>query len=83
MVVLAGGMALANLKWFGSASTLGIYKTSELVAGAVLNHYFTVLREIREQGFTNWWAREFRPYLRAAAIQFSREHESSTEKILR
>ncbi len=83
LLVLAGGMALANLKWVGSASTLGIYKTGELVAGAVLTHYFDVLREIREQGFTHWWSREFRPYLRAAAVQFSREHESSTERILR
>ena len=67
VLVLAGAMALRNLHWLGSASTLGIYKTSELVAGAVLNHYFDLLREIREEGFTAWWAREFRPYLRAAA----------------
>ena len=83
VLVLAGGMALANLKWFGSASTLGVYKTSEMVAGAVLNHYFDLLRQIQEEGFAGWWAYEFRPYLRAAAVQFSRDHESSTERILR
>ena len=76
ILALAGAMALANLKWIGSVSTLGVYKTSEILAGAVFNHYFDLLREIREEGFVAWWSREFRPYLRAAAAQFSKEEAS-------
>lgn len=73
VLALAGAMALANMKWLGSVSTMGVYRTSEILAGAVLSHYFDLLREIREEGFVAWWSREFRPYLRAAAAQFSRE----------
>ena len=90
VMVLAGGMAVsavsrvpANLLWLGTASVWGVHRTSELVAGALLNHYFDLLREIRAEGFGAWWAREFRPYLRAAAGQFSRDRESSTERLLR
>jgi len=89
ILVLASGMAVAaisrapeNLLWLGSASALSVHRTGELLAGALLSHYFETLREIRETGFATWWAGEFRPYLRAAAGQFSREHPSSTEGII-
>jgi len=59
VMVMAGAMAISNMGWLGSASVLGVYKTSEMVAEALFTHYFDVLREIREEGFPAWWAREF------------------------
>ena len=82
VLLLAGGMALSAVLWMGDASLLGVNKAGELVAGALLGHYVELLREIREQGFGAWWARAFRPYLRAAAGQFSRDRVSSTERLL-
>jgi type VI protein secretion system component VasA len=34
-------------------------------------------------GFSAYWKREFRPYLRAAAEQFAPEHVSMTERLIR
>ena len=53
------------------------------VGGAILDHYTTALEEIAHTGFTAYWVREFRPYLRAAAEQFAPEHESLTERLFR
>lgn len=87
---LASGMAIsavtrapAGLLRFSSASLRGIERTGELVAGALFDHYALALREIRETGFTEWWSREFRPYLRAAADQFSPRRISLTQRLLR
>jgi hypothetical protein len=80
MAVSAVSRIPANLMWLTSASCWGVQRTGELVAGAILDHYVVTLREIREEGFTAWWAREFRPYLRAAADQFSPRRISLTEK---
>ncbi len=66
--------------WLTSAACWGVQRTGELVAGAILDHYVVTLREIREEGFRAWWAREFRPYLRAAADQFSPRRMSLTER---
>jgi len=83
VLVLAGGMAVSALLWLGDASLVGMNKTGELMAGALLGHYAELLKQIREQGFGAWWAQAFRPYLRAAAGQFSRDRVSSTERLFR
>jgi hypothetical protein len=46
------------------------------------DHYESMLEEIREVGYAAYWAREFRPYLHAAAKQFSASHRSLTERLL-
>ncbi len=81
MAVSAVSRIPANLMWLTSASCWGVQRTGELLAGAVLDHYVMTLREIREEGFTAWWSREFRPYLRAAADQFSPRRISLTERL--
>jgi hypothetical protein len=48
-----------------------------------MDHYGQALNEIREMGFLDYWTREFRPYLRAAAAQFSPSKTSLTEKWMR
>jgi len=46
--------------------------TGSLLMENLLLHYRNTLMDIRSAGFASWWAREFRPYLHAAARQFSR-----------
>lgn len=81
MAVSAVSRIPSNLVWLTSASCWGVQRTGELLAGAILDHYVVTLRDIREEGFTAWWAREFRPYLRAAADQFSPRRISLTERM--
>jgi hypothetical protein len=58
-------------------------RTGRFFAEGLLDHYRLTLGEIRETGYLAYWGREFRPYLRAAAEQFSSAHQSLTERWLR
>jgi hypothetical protein len=58
------------------------WRTGQLFAGSVLEHYSHTLRDIRERGYAAYWAEAFRPYLRAAAEQFSPGHSSLTDRLL-
>lgn len=83
MAVAAIARVPENLLWLTNVSRFGVQRTGELFAQHLLDHYASTLREIREQGVAAWWAREFRPYLRAAADQFSPRRVSLTQRILR
>jgi hypothetical protein len=58
-------------------------RTGGLFADPLLEHYQDTLREIREAGYLAYWSREFRPYLKAAAEQFSPERKPLTQRLLR
>jgi hypothetical protein len=64
----AGGVAARR--------TMGFY------SGALMEHYDATLREIRGWGFLPYWREEFRPYLKAAAGQFSPSRPSYTQRWL-
>ena len=71
-----------RLRWLSRSAPLAARRTGEVFAGPLLDHYSQTLSEIREVGFLAYWRTQFRPYLRAAASQFSREHASLTERFL-
>jgi hypothetical protein len=73
----------ANLVWLSRASRSAVRRTGKVLGEAILDHYTNALDEIQRAGFLEYWSREFRPYLRGAAEQFARSHESWTEKLLR
>ncbi len=73
----------ANLRWLSRASRIAAKRTSEVLGQTLLSHYSEALEEISRLGFVEYWRREFRPYLRAAAQQFTPGNESSTERLLR
>lgn len=58
-------------------------RTGQLFGGPLLAHYSETLRSIRQRGYAAYWADEFRPYLRAAAGQFSPAHRSWTDRLMR
>lgn len=72
-----------NLRWLGKSAALATRRTGEIFAGALLGHYRQALAEIHETGYMRYMVREFRPYLKAAALQFSPKHVSLTQKLLR
>ena len=71
-----------RLRWLSRSAPLAARRTGEVFAGPLLDHYSQTLSEIREVGFLTYWRKQFPPYLRAAAAQFSREHASLTERFL-
>ena len=71
-----------NLMWLSRCARTATRRTGQLFAAGLLDHYRETLCEIRETGYLNYWTREFRPYLRAAAQQFSASHRSLTERLL-
>ena len=72
-----------KLRWFGRSATLAARRTGQIVAGSLLEHYSAALVEIQKAGYVAYWARQYKPYLRAAAAQFSPEHPSLTQRLLR
>jgi hypothetical protein len=69
--------------WLSKAARSAARRTTGLVGGAILDHYSAALEDIARAGFSGYWKREFRPYLRAAADQFAPEHGSFTERLFR
>lgn len=72
-----------HFAWLGRTSKVAAVRTSELISEAILDHYAHALEQIRREGLLDWWKRQFQPYLRAAASQFSPRRESWTERMLR
>ena len=73
----------SDLLWLSRAAGLAGKRASEMLGEALLTHYRETLQEIASAGFLEYWKREFRPYLRAAAAQFAKAKESSTERLLK
>lgn len=87
--VLSSIMALSavaripeNLRWLSRCAQSAARRTTQVFASALLDHYADTLKEIRQTGYLAYWAREFRPYLLAAARQFSPRRESLTQRLL-
>lgn len=85
---LSSVMALATLRrlpgnalWLSSATMTGVRRTGAVLGLGLLDHYRTILKEIRQTGFLRYWLREFSPYVRGAARQFSPERRSATERL--
>jgi hypothetical protein len=72
-----------NLLWLSRCARSAARKTGELLASGLLDYYTTTLVDIHRTGYLEYCSREFRPYLRAAAAQFSPRRLSLTEKLLR
>lgn len=72
----------ARALWLSRAAGLAGRRTGEVLVETVLVHYVDSLRDIHRSGYLKFWIREFAPYVRATARQFSRRHISLTEKLL-
>jgi hypothetical protein len=73
----------SNVVWMSKATRSAARRTGKVLGGAILDHYVDTLSEINRKGFVAYWRGEFRPYLRAAALQFAPGRESLTERLLR
>lgn len=82
MAVSALAHVPANVLWLSRAAHSAARRTGKVLGGAILDHYVQTLDEISRTGFLEYWTREFRPYLRAAALQFAPKHETLTERLI-
>lgn len=69
--------------WFGRSTKVAATRAADMFTEQILDHYSTTLDSIAQLGFGQWWAAEFRPYLAAAASQFSPKRRAWSEGLLR
>jgi hypothetical protein len=72
-----------NVLWLSRCARTATLRTGQFFAEGLMDHYRSTLRQIRDTGYLAYWKNEFRPYLRAAADQFSPAHQSSTERLIK
>ncbi|HEX3744895.1 MAG TPA: hypothetical protein VHW09_13225 [Bryobacteraceae bacterium] len=82
MAVSALGHVPGNVLWLSRAAHSAARRTGKVLGEAILDHYAQSLAEISRTGFGAYFTQEFRPYLRAAALQFAPRHQTLTEKLL-
>jgi hypothetical protein len=73
----------SNVVWLSRAAQTAAKRTGRMLGETLLDHYVLALNEISREGFIEYWRKQFRPYLRAAALQFAPSNESTTERLLR
>jgi hypothetical protein len=72
----------ARARWFSQCATTAAGKTGTLFASTLLANYMATLKGIREAGYLHYWARQLKPYVSAAAHNFSPYQSSYTERLL-
>ncbi|HTR35072.1 MAG TPA: hypothetical protein VMH80_04175 [Bryobacteraceae bacterium] len=83
MAIAAIARAPVTLVKITRAANRAVWRTGQTLGGSALLHYSQTVREIHERGYAAYWSEEFRPYLHAAAAQFSPKHRSSTARWLK
>jgi hypothetical protein len=70
-----------GVRWLSASARVGATRTGQIVA-ALLDHYRQTLSEIQQVGYLAYAHRQFRPYIRAAADQFSPQRRTLTQYLL-
>jgi hypothetical protein len=71
-----------GVRWLSESAWVSATRTGKVFASALLDHYKQTLGEIRETGYLTYAGRQLRPYVAAAAGQFSPKRRSLTERAL-
>jgi hypothetical protein len=82
MAVTAVRSLPENVRWLSAASCTAAARTGQVFAAALLDHYRQTLAEIQQTGYVTYTAEQLRPYVHAAARQFSPQHRTITERLL-
>ena len=71
-----------SARWLYASTRVGAARTGQIVSTTLLDHYSQTLAEMRSMGYFTYAARQFRPYLRAAANQFAPTRRTLTQRVL-
>ena len=82
MAVSAARALPGGVRWLSASARVGAVRTGQVLADVLLDHYRETLGEIREVGYLAYAGRQFRPYVRAAAGQFSPGRVTLTQRLL-
>ena len=82
MAISAARSLPDGMRWLSASARVGATRTGQVFAAALLDHYKETLGEIRQAGYLTYAGRQFRPYLRAAAGQFSPKRRTLTQRLL-
>jgi len=82
MAVSAARALPGGVRWLSASARVGATRTGQIMAAALLDHYRQTLSELRQVGYLTYAGRQFRPYLRAAADQFSPQRRTLTQRLL-
>ena len=82
MAVSAARALPGGVRWLSASARVGAARTGQVFAAALLDHYRQTLDEIQQVGYLTYAGRQFRPYVRAAADQFSPKHRTLTQRLL-
>jgi len=71
-----------NVRWLSASAGVAATRTGQVFATALLEHYRHTLAEIQSTGYLTYAGDQLRPYVHAAARQFSPQHRTLTERLL-
>jgi hypothetical protein len=69
-------------RWLSASARVGATHASRLLASALLDHYRQTLDEIGQVGYLEYARQQFRPYFRAAWVQFSPRQSTLTQRAI-
>jgi hypothetical protein len=82
MALSALRAAPGGLRWLTASTKVGTATAGQVLAAALLEDYRRTLDGIRHTGFVAYGTRQLRPYLHAAAAQFSPARRTLTERLM-
>ncbi len=82
MAVSAVRAVPEGVRWLSASAGAAAARTGYVVGAGLLDHYRETLGEISQVGYATYAARQLRPYVRAAASQFSPKRRTLTQRLL-
>jgi hypothetical protein len=71
-----------GVRWLSASALVSATRTGEIIGSTLLDHYRETLREIQKLGYLTYATRQLKPYVRAAATQFSPHRVTLTERVI-
>lgn len=71
-----------RIRWLALTTGVGARRAGQVLVGTWLEHYRETLAELAKVGYANYASRQFAPYVRAAAAQFSPQKKTVTAGVV-
>ena len=83
VIALSAARALpGGVRWLSASARIGATRTGHIIEAVLLDHYRRTLSELQQVGYLTYVSRQCRPYIRAAADQFSPKRRTLTQHLL-
>jgi hypothetical protein len=81
MAVAAVRSVPDNVRWLSASARVAATRTGYVFGSALLDHYRETLGDIQQAGYVTYASRQLRPYVSAAAGQFSPRRRTLTQRL--